>query len=210
MSFSDISIIISCLVTAWIFSVLWTDRLYRFYFGLIIGFLLFLVFNLQIKIVWFSWTWFWLSGWESFLVKNKQSILWFFTFMIPIFWFLFAFIDSEIKSNKVFSLLFWFLLPSFLLGVFGYVFKDSAVPLDFLNNFVSFFKDSRIFDVLQNAPKLIFWMLLIIIFWKYIFAIILTFLWYIARLIMSEINDLRWVEEQEDERKEETKRVKLN
>ena len=203
----DIILIFVWLLSGVLFSYLWTDRLYRFYFGLIMWFLLFLVFNLQIKLVGLGW-WIDLSWWQNFLVANKQTILWFFTFMIPIFWFLFAFIDSEVKSNKVFSLLFWFLLPLFLLWVLWYVLTHSSVELSFLKDLLSNFKTSKIFDILQKAPKLIFGLLLIIIFWKYIFAIILSFLWYLARLITSEINDLRG-EEQKVE-KEESRRIKIN
>ena len=150
----DIILIFIWLLSGVLFSYLWTDRLYRFYFGLIMGFLLFLVFNLQIKLVGLSW-WIDLSWWQSFLVWNKQSVLWFFTFMIPIFWFLFAFIDSEVKSNKVFSLLFWFLLPLFLLWVLWYVLTHSSVELSFLKDLLSYFKTSKIFDILQKAPKLL-------------------------------------------------------
>ncbi len=203
----DIILIFAWLISGVVFSYLWTDRLYRFYFGLIMWFLLFLVFNLQIKLVQLGW-WMDVSGWQNLLVSNKEWILWFFTFMIPMFWFLFAFIDSEVKSNKVFSLLFWFLLPLFLLWVLWYVMTHSSVELSFLKDILWNFKASKIFDILQKAPKLIFGLLLIIIFWKYIFAIILSFLWYLARLITSEINDLRGEEQKEE--KEESRRIKIN
>ena len=205
----DIILIFTWLLSWALFSYLGTDRLYRFYFGIILGFLLFLVFNLQIKLIQIGW-WQGFSWWQDFLYSNKDWLLWFFTFMIPIFGFLFAFIDSEIKSNKVFSLLFWFLLPLFVLWVLWYVLSHSTVDLWMLESILSNFKDSKIFDMLQKAPKLIFGLLLIIIFWKYIFAILISFLWYLARLITSEINDLKWIEEDEREEKEETKRVKLN
>ena len=208
MIFSDFIIIWVCIVSAWLFSFLWTDRLYRFYFWLIMWFLLFLVFNLQIKVVQLSW-WLNLSWWENFLIANKSNLLGFFSFMIPVFWFLFAFIDSEVKSNKVFSLLFGFLLPTFLLWILWYALTHSAVDLWMLESILSTFKESKIFDMLQKAPKLIFGLLLIIIFWKYIFAIIISFLSYLARLITSEINDLKWVEEVKEE-KEEVKRIKVN
>ncbi|MCD5380607.1 hypothetical protein LR004_01655 [Candidatus Gracilibacteria bacterium] len=207
MDFSDLIIIGICIVSAGLFSFLGTDRLYRFYFGLIMGFLLFLVFNLQIKLVQLGGG-IDISGWQHFLVSKKDGILSFFSFMIPIFGFLFAFIDSEIKSNKVFSILFGSLLPAFLLGILGYTLSTSSVELGMLDSMLSIFKDSKIFDILQKAPKLIFGLLLIIIFWKYIFAIIISFLSYLARLITSEVNDLRGIEEREE--KEEVKRVKLN
>ena len=68
-----------------------------------------------------------------------------------------------------------------------------------------------IFDILTKAPKLIFGLLLIIIFWKYIFAIMLSIIEHIAKLITSEINDLKWKDNNEaTEKKEETKNIKLN
>jgi len=188
--FSDILLILIAIISSGIFYFLWTEKLYRFYFGIIMWFLLFLVFNLQIKLFELGW---WVTGWWSnFLVNNKDFILWFFSLLIPIFWWLFAFMDSDLKSNKVFSLLFWFFLPLFLLWIFAYILLNSAVNLDFLKSIFWIFKDSSIFNFLQDSPKIIFWLLLIIIFWRYIFIIIIALLWYFAKLILSEIKDLNW------------------
>ena len=196
--FSDILIIFIWLATAWIFSYLGTEKLYRFYFGIIMWFLLFLVFNLQIKLFEVSGG---ISGWwEEFLVSNKKNILSFFSLMIPVFWGLFAFLDWDLKSNKLFSLLFWFFLPLFVLWIFGYILLNSWIELDFLKNIFWYFESSYIFNLLQKTPKVIFWLLLIIIFWKYIFALILAFLSYISKLLVKEIKELRW--EREDRQKE--------
>jgi hypothetical protein len=187
---SDILIVIIAIVSSGIFYFLWTEKLYRFYFGIIMWFLLFLVFNLQVKLFevsgWISW------WWEEFLVWNKNFVLWFFSIMIPVFWFLFAFLDWDLKSNKLFSLLFGFFLPLFLLWLFWYILLNSAINLDFLNNVFWFFNNSYIFDLLQKAPKIIFGLLIIIIFWKIIFRIIISFLAYISKLLLLEIQELRW------------------
>ncbi len=188
--FSDILIIILAIISSGIFYFLWTEKLYRFYFGIIMWFLLFLVFNLQVKLFevsgWIKW------WWEEFLVWNKKNVLWFFSLMIPIFWWLFVFLDWDLKSNKLFSLLFGFFLPLFLFWLFWYILLNSAINLDFLNNIFWYFNDSYIFDLLQKAPKIIFWLLIIIIFWKIIFRIIIAFLAYIAKLLLLEIQELRW------------------
>ena len=191
--FSDILIWIIAILSAWIFSYLGTEKLYRFYFGIIMWFLLFLVFNLQVKLFevsgWINW------WWEDFLVWNKNVVLGFFSIMIPIFWGLFAFLDWDLKSNKLFSLLFWFFLPLFLLGLFWYILLNSAIDLIFLNSIFSFFKNSYIFDLLQKAPKIIFGLLIIIIFWKFLFKIIIAFLYYISKILIKEIWELRWERE---------------
>jgi len=188
--FSDILIVIIAVITAIIFNFLWTEKLYRFYFWIIMWFLLFLVFNLQIKLFevsgWISW------WWEDFLVNNKNFVLWFFSLMIPLFWILFTALHSDLKSNRVFSLLFWFFLPLFVLWIFWYVLINSAVNLDFLKNIFSIFNSSIIFSFLQHSPKIIFWLILLIIFWKYIFKIIIAFLAYISKLLIAEIQELRW------------------
>jgi len=188
--FSDILIIIIAVITAVIFNFLGTEKLYRFYFWIIMWFLLFLVFNLQIKLFeisgWISW------WWENFLVNNKDFVLWFFSLMIPIFWWLFTFLHSDLKSNRLFSLLFWFFLPLFVLWIFWYILINSAVNMEFLKNIFSIFSNSYIFDILQKTPKLIFWLLIIIIFWKFIFRIIIAFLAYISKLLIAEIQELRW------------------
>lgn len=205
---TDVIVIVVGLLFAWIFSYLWTEKLYRFYFGIILWFLLFLVFNLQIKLASGALDIDVLSGWDRFLLAYKETLLGFWAIMIPIFWFLFAFIDSELKSNKLFSILFGFFLPLFILGIFGYILLHSSVELGILKEILWVFGDSKIFETLQKAPKLIFGLLLIIIFWKYIFAMILSFLGYISKLIAAEIKELRW--EKQKEQKEESKRIKLH
>jgi hypothetical protein len=193
--FSDILIIFIWILSAWIFNYLGTERLYRFYFGIIMWFLLFLVFNLQIKLFEISWwiTWWW----EEFLVWNKENVLWFFSLMIPVFWWLFTFLDWDLKSNKLFSLLFWFFLPLFILWIFWYILINSSIELEFLKNIFTIFDTSYIFDLLQKAPKLIFWLLIIIIFWKYIFAFILAIIWHLAKVIVAEIKELKEKKEEE-------------
>ena len=197
--FSDILIVIIAVFSALIFNFLWTEKLYRFYFWIIMWFLLFLVFNLQIKLFELSW---WISWWwENFLVNNKNVVLWFFSLMIPIFWILFTALHSDLKSNRIFSLLFWFFLPLFILWLFWYILLNSAVNLEFLKSIFWFFKNSTIFNFLQHSPKIIFWLILIIIFWKYIFRIIIAFLAYLAKLILEEIKDLNWEAKQKENKK---------
>jgi len=197
--FSDILIIVIWFCSSIIFFYLWTEKLYRFYFGIIMWFLLFLVFNLQVKLFeisgWINW------WWEEFIVWNKEFVLGLFSAMIPVFWLLFAFLDWDLKSNKLFSLLFWFFLPLFLLWLFWYVLLNSAIDLNFLNSIFSFFKNSYIFDLLQKAPKIIFGLLIIIIFWKFLFKIIIAFLYYISKLLIKEIWELRW--ERKDREKDD-------
>lgn len=193
--FSDILLIIIAIFSALIFNFLGTEKLYKFYFGIIMWFLLFLVFNLQVQLFelwgWINW------WWKEFLVWNKNFVLWFFSLMIPVFWLLFSFINSDIKSNKLFSLLFWFFLPLFILWIFAYILLNSAVSLDFLNSIFNWFNNSLIFNFLQKTPVLIFGLLLLILFWRYLFAIIISFILYISKLLIAEIKDLNWDNKQE-------------
>lgn len=206
----DLLIIVVWLLSALVFVYIWSDRLYRFYFWLILWFLLFMVFNLQVKVIQLSGG-VPMSGWEDFLIKNKKMILSFFAWIIPVFWLLFSLIKSEIKTNKAFSGLFWLLLPAFILGMLWYIMLNWSIDFEFLKNILWFFKDSKIFTMLQKLPMLLFWLLLIILFWKYIFAILLGLMWYLARLLIGEINDLRWIDREEEEKRkmEEIRRVKI-
>ena len=194
--FSDILLIIIAIFSALIFNFLGTEKLYKFYFGIIMWFLLFLVFNLQVQLFelwgWINW------WWKEFLVWNKNFVLWLFSLMIPVFWLLFSFINSDIKSNKLFSLLFWFFLPLFILWIFAYILLNSAVSLDFLNSIFNWFNNSLIFNFLQKTPVLIFGLLLLILFWRYLFAIIISFILYISKLLIAEIKDLNWENKQEE------------
>ncbi|MDQ7022380.1 MAG: hypothetical protein Q9M97_02430 [Candidatus Gracilibacteria bacterium] len=76
--FLDIFIIIIGLISSGLFYYFGTEKLYRFYFGIIMGFLLFLVFNLQVKL--FEIGGGVIGGWEEFLVSNKDFILGLFSF----------------------------------------------------------------------------------------------------------------------------------
>ena len=174
--FSDYLIFFISIFLWTLFIFLWTDKVYRFYFWVIFWFLLFLAFNLEIKILELEGN-FRVSFWEDFLLQNKDFILSFFSSFIPIFWLLFIVFSKPSKNSIVFSVLFWLFLPIFLLWIFNYILNNSALKLEFLEDILSSFENSFIFEMFDKSPYLIFLLLFFVIFWRTFFTLIFWIIW---------------------------------
>ncbi len=184
----DIIILALCFLSAGIFAVLWPDRLFKFYIGIVIGFLLFIIANLQIKLLWnlnpsvTQWVL------EDFIVKNKDFVLAFCTIIIPVFWIFLTLNESiiiKVKWGIIVSLIFGLILPFFLLGLFIYILTYSALPLSFLSDILSLFSGGIIFDFIKSHLHYVFYFLLFFIFYK----IILTFLFAFLAKVFEWLSD---------------------
>ncbi len=186
----DLVIIILFILSALIFTYIWSDKLYRIYFGLIFGFLLFSFFNFQIMILeWFKYKE--ISPFQNFLIWNKEMVLWTFTVLIFVFAIIFIFLRSELKSNKVFAWIFWSLFPLAILAILHYIVWNSSSDFKILKWILDFFSSSKIFDIIYKFPKLFFAFLIIIASRKIISDSIIKLLWYFAELISYEIKELK-------------------
>lgn len=164
-------------IIAWVFWLLGADKLFKFYFGIIIGFLLFLVFNSE---VWLVLVLKWnpeivLNSWQDFLSKNATFMLGFFTCMIPVFWLFFALnndIHLAVRKSFLQSILFGLILPIFVFGIFVYVMKNSVIPLQFLKDILWLLDGAFLKTYFEESPHIVFFFLVFILFYKMVFSFI--------------------------------------
>lgn len=175
MSFSDYIIILTCIWIWSLFILFSTNRVYKFYLWVIFWFLIFLVINLQIKVLNLSMTWKEvLSPW--FLTKNKDFVLGFSSLMIPIFWLFSAFSENEVSNKPVLSFAFGLFMPVFLLSTFSYILVNSSIKLDFLSSIMSLFDNSSIFSFFKGNTKYVFYFIVFVLFWRFIITLFWRFL----------------------------------
>ncbi len=187
------------LISAIVFAFIWNDKLFKFYFGVIIGFLLFLVFNSQIIAISFLKDSISLDSWQSFLSKNQSFVLSFFTCMIPVFWLFFTLnntIHLSLWKSLIQSIIFWVFLLPFLLGIFVYIDKNSFLSLQFLKDILSFIDPSGIKSFFQGNAHLVFMFLLFILFYKMIF-------WFFLFIFSSIFSSLAAAAKKSQEKSEE-------
>lgn len=187
----DIIILAISFLSAGIFAILWPDRLFKFYIGSVIWFFLFIIANLQIKLLWNINSG--IAQWvlEDFIVKNKDFVLAFCTGIIPVFWIFLTLNESiiiKVKWGIIVSLIFWLILPFFFLGLFIYILTYSALPLSFLSDILSVFSGGMIFDFLKSHLHYVFYFLLFFIFYK----IILIFLFAFFAKLFGWLSDSTW------------------
>lgn len=190
--FSDYIIFIVCILFGVTFLFYGTERVYRFYLGMIIGFLLFLVANLEIRVLQLE-SWVVPHVWQDFLLKNQDFVLTLSSAMIPVFGFFFALQPRESVDNKVISLVFGMIIPIFLVGIFSFIFTNMVVEMQYLTDILSFFTGSSIYEFFLESPRYVLYLLFFIIFWR----LVINFVLGVFQLIISEID------EQKDKKKED-------
>ncbi len=194
----DIIILALCFLSAGIFAVLGPDKLFKFYIGVVLGFLLFIIANLQIKLLWSISPWATGGIMEDFLVKNKDFVLAFCTVIIPIFWIFLTLNESiiiKVKWGMIVSLLFGIILPLFLLWLFTYILTYSALPLSFLSDILRLVSWGSIFEFIKSHLHYVFYFLLFFIFYK----IILTFIFALFTKIFAWLSERisKWGDKEE-------------
>lgn len=194
MSTADFAILSTSIIFAVLFLFLGTDKLYKFYLGLIMGFLLYLVFNLKITLLEYSDP-LDFSAFESFLFWNKDFVLSLLTWFIPLLWFLFWVFSNPLSNNKIFSLLLGLLAPIFWLALLAYIWQSSVIDLWFINDFMRVMQHSSIIDLFKNNSHYIFYIILFLLFWRFIFILLFAVLEAFFQWLFSRRN----IDEEEDE-----------
>lgn len=188
----DLIILILWIVSAGIFAVLWPDKLFKFYIGAVLGFLLFIIANLQIKLLSTTGatsipTW----ALDTFILKNKGFVLDFCTILIPVFWVFMTLnqsIQIKVKGWALVSLVFGIILPFFLIGLWTYILTFSAIQLGFLSDILSLISNSKIFDFIKGHLDFVFYFLLFFIFYK----IIVTLFIAVMTKIFDTLSEFLW------------------
>ncbi len=170
MSPTDFSILSIWIIFGILFLFLGTDKLYKFYIWLIVGFLLYLVFNFKISLLEY-WNPADFSAFENFLVSNKDFVLGCLTWLIPLLWFLFWVFSNPLRDSKIFSFVLWLLAPIFGLWILAYIANSSVIELWFLTDFMNSMRNSNILNLFQANSGFIFYLLLFLLFWRFIFLI---------------------------------------
>lgn len=182
----DYFILVISLLSGLFFIFLWLEKLHRFYFGIIVWFILFIILNQHIKLIEIPNTiikniivpdnW--------FLVSNKSFILSFLTFFIPIFWFIFLlseFISFKVSDNKLASFLFGLFFPFFFISILVYIFFNSVIEISFIKDFFIFSKDSVLINYFKDNSIYALYFLFFLIFFRIWFWIVVSFLLYISK-----------------------------
>lgn len=185
---SDFVIGVSVILSAIVFCFLWDGKIHKIYFGLIIGFLLFLVFNTQISFLEITpdkdFT-----AFQIFLLENKELVLSLSIVFIPLFSLIFLIntsISFHVKNNILLSMLFWGFLPLFSLILFSYVEKHSYISFPFITDISRFFYNSTVYDFFSHNTWFAIIGLLFLLFYRSIFLLLVAFITYIYNILKQE------------------------
>lgn len=190
MAVSDYVIILLCFAIWALFILFSTNRVYKFYLWIIFWFLIFLVFNLQIKVLELSSIWKEIAD-PWFLTKNKDFVLGFSSLMIPVFWLFSAFSDNEASNKPVLSFAFGLFIPIFLLSTFSYILVNSSIKLDFLVSIMSIFENSSIFSFFKDNTKYVFYFMIFVLFWRFIVTLFWRFLLSFYETLVEYFNKIK-------------------
>lgn len=202
LTFSDFIVISISLIVWLLFIIFWADKIFKIYFWLVIGFLIFQVFNSELElleIVYFKE----LSPFQYNLIDNKELILWILVLFIPLLAF-FASMHKNItlkeEPKRLTIIIFWSFLPIVFLWILAFVSVNSYTIIPFLRDFLSIFNDSYIFYYLERNNSLVFFVLIFLTFYKIVFSFLLRVILNISVLIKSK---MKWLQNKEIEYEEE-------
>lgn len=166
-----------------------TDTLFKLFFGLIIGFLSYLVVSYQIELTSYIDEKIW-DGYQSFLAEHALLILSIGIILIPIMWLFFMLqqrLSIYIHEKSPSHLLLGILLPFFLIGILanlagGEILQKSEI----WKKIFDFFSESLLFQTFQKLPWAIFLLLWFLIFYKSLFLILIAFAQWIYKVVFPE------------------------
>lgn len=198
----DYIIIILAFLWAGIFSFLNNDVIYKIYFGLIIAFLLFQVFNLEIKIIDMRGEDALLSSYESFLSNNRHLILYFLFFSLPLFWFCFWMsrtLSFTVRRTFLSGLLLWFLFPFFILGILVFILKNGVFDFSFLSSLMDSLWDSYIVHLFEKHIYILALFSLIFLFYRVLFSLFFSIFSSLVQNISESLWEKFWIKKQQEE-----------
>ena len=188
MILSDYIIIMIALLGGGLFIFLWANVLYKFYLGVVIGFLLFLFFNAQIDLLenLYSRE---LSSFQSFLIENKHLVLTLAVLGIPLLGVLSAANQSfsfHGRKSIIGLFGFWAFLPLFLLGLLVYVGENIYTSLPFVTDILGYLDASWFLEFIRSNLSWVIIGLLILIFYKALFLLLFAFIAYMYETMKAE------------------------
>ena len=205
MTLLDILLILWWL-SAWLLSFTsGTDSLYKLFLGLIIGFLVYALIASQVELTEI------LSPsqyntYQLFLSDKRTSVLSLGLFMVPflgLFFMLHPRLSFASEARSPSHLLLWLLLPIFLIGILAFLWGWSLLAENpTWQRIFEFFAGSWIYKLFQTLPWAIFALLMFLIFYKTLFVLLLAFISWFWREVISQFFK-SWNEERERRKREE-------
>lgn len=167
-----------------------TDTLFKLFFGLIIGFLSYLVVSYQIELTGYIDERLW-DGYQTFLAKHALTILSIGIILIPVmglFFMLQTRLSMFIHEKSPSHLLLGLLLPFFLIGILANLAGGKMLQKsEMWQKIFDFFSESLLFQTFQKLPWAIFLLLWFLIFYKSLFLILIAFGEWIYTVVFPEI-----------------------
>ncbi len=185
-----------------------SDSLYKLFFGLIIGFLTYLVVSYQIEITNYLSPAF-LNNYQLFISKHSTAVLSFTLLMIPALWLIFMLnprFHIQTQKGSISQILLWILLPIFLVGIFSHLSSGSILSeSETWKKIFSFMEQSWLYQVFHKLPWWIFLLLWFLIFYKSIFLLTLAFFtWFFQHIILQYFRSWKpWKKENASQEEQE-------
>jgi hypothetical protein len=162
----------------------WADSLYKFFLGLITGFLMYLVVYYQILALDcvnprnFD-------SYQNFLAKYKTSLLSLLLLLTPLLGMIFMLnprLKFQTKTKSISQILLWLLLPTFLVWLLAFLSKGSILSeSETWRKIFDYFSGSGLYKTFESLPWAIFLLLLFLIFYKSLFILLYSFFLWIYR-----------------------------
>lgn len=169
---------------------------------MIFGFLFFLVFNLEIKVLELDRPE-QLSVLENFLMKNKWFCLWMSAISVFAIGISFSIWWTKPKSNIISNFILGFFLFIFYIWVNSYILNNSVVKLVFLEDIFSIFKWSKTYSLFLDKPHYIFLLMIFVLFWKIINLLAIWFGVYLIEVVKNVSGNIKERQGEIDEMQEE-------
>lgn len=191
-----------------LFLILWMWRLIKFYIGLLIGLLVCILINLKLNNLGISWVT--TGSFEAFLMNNKDLLSNIALWAIPFMWLLFllnrTFVIQESGEEEegwigslIWKFLMWFSLFPLILWMYSTVGSFGLSSSTLLNWLLDAFKTSKILSWIWEYGQYIFYLLLVLLLYKFVFR----FLFYLLVVFFNKIRSLRAEEREIRKHKEE-------
>lgn len=177
------------------FTFLWWDKIYKCYFWIIIGFLLFQLINQEITILSINSSGKIFSAYENFLHKNSDFMLTSFTILIPLLWIFFTInssIEIHVRGNIFWYVAFWFFLPFLILWISAYILANAAFHLVFLQDILKPLASSFFYSFFQWNLHYVFLFIFFFLFYRIMWEITFRFCVRIGQNIITNLRSKFW------------------
>lgn len=177
------------------FTFVWWDKIYKCYFWIIIGFLLFQLVNQEITILSINSSGKILTSYEKFLQKNSDFMLTSFTLLVPLLWIFFTInssIEIRVRGNIFWYVAFWFLLPFLILWISAYILVNAAFHLVFLQDILRPLSPSFFYNFFQGHLHYVFLFIFFFLFYRIMWEITFRFFIRAIQNIIANIKEKLW------------------